>query len=416
MENIGLFLGVARSLGLSGHDMFQTVDLYEAKNLPQVVVTILAIQRLYPTTSPPPPPPPHAQSSQSAAPSPVPSAAPSSSDSTSRLPRAPLLSRQTESPAELSGATTSASVTSAPRTKLPPKGEPKSKSSPRVFTGESEDGLHGRCVTVTVNGVAVALRLGNRLGKGQFGVVYKALNSGTGEVVAIKRIPIVEKDGSSMKDLMGEVELLRSLSHPNITQYHGFAVEGSYLHIVLEYAENGSLLTMIRQFGVLSEPLCCTYTRGILIGLDYLHGKNIAHLDLKCANVLTTKDGTVKLTDFGVSETLTASQRKSNATPGTAYWIAPEIVNLEERLPQSDIWSLGCTVIEMLTGNPPYRDLDQYTALYWIGQREEGPPLPPDLSLALESFLTNCCFVINPLRRATAAQCLTHPWLGAQPD
>lgn len=81
------------------------------------------------------------------------------------------------------------------------------------------------------------------------------------------------------------------------------------------------------------------------------------HCDLKAANILTTKTGNIKLSDFGVSLNLRAMERELNNVAGTPNWMAPEVIELKGASPKSDIWSLGCTVIELLTGRPPYGEI-----------------------------------------------------------
>ena len=95
----------------------------------------------------------------------------------------------------------------------------------------------------------------------------------------------------------------------------------------------------------------------ILEGLHYLHQSDVVHCDLKAANILTTKNGNVKLSDFGVSLNLRAMEREMKDVAGTPNWMAPEVIELKGASPKSDIWSLGCTMIELLTGRPPYADI-----------------------------------------------------------
>jgi serine/threonine protein kinase len=121
------------------------------------------------------------------------------------------------------------------------------------------------------------------------------------------------------------------------------------------YAENGSLGQLIKAFGKLNERLVTGYVVKILEGLHYLHQSDVVHCDLKAANILTTKNGNVKLSDFGVSLNLRELQRKDVA--GTPNWMAPEVIELKGASTKSDIWSLACTVIELLTGRPPYADI-----------------------------------------------------------
>lgn len=99
------------------------------------------------------------------------------------------------------------------------------------------------------------------------------------------------------------------------------------------------------------------YAVKILEGLHYLHRNNVVHCDLKAANILTTEAGNVKLSDFGVSLSLRVMERETKDVVGTPNWMAPEVIELKGPSPKSDIWSLGCTVTELLTGRPPYADI-----------------------------------------------------------
>lgn len=118
----------------------------------------------------------------------------------------------------------------------------------------------------------------------------------------------------------------------------------------------------------------------VLLGLQYLHDQGVIHRDIKGANILTTKDGTVKLADFGVStSTLAGGQDKEAQVVGTPYWMAPEIIQLSGASSASDIWSVGCTVIELLQGKPPYHNLAAMPALFAI-VNDDHPPLPEGIS------------------------------------
>ncbi|KAI9008304.1 kinase-like domain-containing protein [Gaertneriomyces semiglobifer] len=253
-------------------------------------------------------------------------------------------------------------------------------------------------------------QLGSCIGKGQFGSVYQALNIETGQVAAIKRIPLADRK-DRVEDLMQEVELLKSLEHPNIVKYLGFVQEDKYLNIVLEYMECGSLQSIMRKFNrVIPERLAAVYVEHILEGLSYLHEKGVVHCDLKCANILTTKDSTVKLSDFGVSKQLNGVGEDEQAVAGTPYWMAPEIIELKGASTASDIWSLGCTIIEMIDGRPPYLELkNPMTALFRIVE-DEHPPMPEDISEELEDFFMKC-FQRDIGERWTANQLLKHDWI-----
>jgi serine/threonine protein kinase len=132
------------------------------------------------------------------------------------------------------------------------------------------------------------------------------------------------------------------------------------ISIRLRYAENGSLGQTIKAFGKLNERLVASYVVKILEGLFYLHENDVVHCDLKAANILTTKTGNVKLSDFGVSlnlRNLRAMENQMKDVAGTPNWMAPEVIELKGPSFASDIWSLGCTVVELLTGRPPYAEI-----------------------------------------------------------
>lgn len=105
----------------------------------------------------------------------------------------------------------------------------------------------------------------------------------------------------------------------------------------------------------------------MLNGLSYLHSKGIIHRDIKGANILTTKEGVIKLADFGVATKL-SEDKKNNSLAGTPYWMAPEIIEQTQVTSACDIWSLGCTVIELLTGKPPYYEFNQMSVMIKIVQ------------------------------------------------
>jgi serine/threonine protein kinase len=115
----------------------------------------------------------------------------------------------------------------------------------------------------------------------------------------------------------------------------------------------------------------------VLHGLLYLHEQGVIHRDIKGANILTTKEGTVKLADFGVATK--ASGLRESSVVGTPYWMAPEVIELAGATTASDIWSLGCTVIELLDGKPPYYKLQPMPALFRI-VNDDHPPLPESIS------------------------------------
>ncbi|KUI74190.1 Cytokinesis protein sepH [Cytospora mali] len=252
-------------------------------------------------------------------------------------------------------------------------------------------------------------RLGDCIGKGAFGSVYKGFNWGTGEAVAVKQIKIANLPKSELRMIEAEIDLLKNLHHDNIVKYIGFVKSQDCLNIILEYCENGSLHSICKAYGKFPENLVGVYMTQVLQGLQYLHDQGVIHRDIKGANILTTKDGTVKLADFGVSTSTLAGPDKEAQVVGTPYWMAPEIIQLSGATSASDIWSVGCTVIELLQGRPPYHNLAAMPALFAI-VNDDHPPLPEGVSGAARDFLMQC-FQKDPNLRVSARKLLKHPWI-----
>ena len=250
-------------------------------------------------------------------------------------------------------------------------------------------------------------QLGHCLGRGAFGSVYCALNWSTGETVAIKQVRLSDMPKAELNVIMQEIDLLKNLNHPNIVKYHGFVKSADSLYIILEFCEQGSLHSICKNFGKFPENLVALYTAQVLQGLLFLHQQGVIHRDIKGANILTTKEGLVKLADFGVA---TKQQGLAEGSVvGTPYWMAPEVIELSGATTASDIWSLGCTVIELLDGKPPYHKFAPMPALFRI-VNDDHPPLPEGASPLVRDFLMQC-FQKDPNLRISAKKLLKHPWI-----
>jgi len=213
------------------------------------------------------------------------------------------------------------------------------------------------------------------IGKGANGLVYKGLNLTNGMIVAMKEMPISKEE---IKAIKKEINFIKNLDHKNIVKYFDAVVKDHRIYLILEYLEGGSLGTLCKR-SLFSEALIKLYIFQILEGLDYLHKLNIAHRDIKGLNILITKDGKIKIADFGVAVNINENQKTLSAG-GTPYWMAPETANGQDFIStKSDIWSLGCTVIELMTGNPPYAELSPLPALIRIVE-DQHPPLPKNAS------------------------------------
>lgn len=259
---------------------------------------------------------------------------------------------------------------------------------------------------------------GKLIGRGTFGSVYVATNRETGALCAMKEVEIFPDDPKSaecMKQLHQEINVLSQLKHPNIVQYYGSEIVGDRFYIYLEYVYPGSINKYVREHcGAITESVVRNFTRHILSGLAYLHSTKTIHRDIKGANLLVDALGVVKLADFGMAKHL-SGQAADLSLKGSPYWMAPEVLQAVMQKDNSsglafavDIWSLGCTIIEMLNGKPPWSEFEGAAAMFKV--MRESPPVPETLSSEGKDFL-RWCFQRNPAERPPATKLLEHPFL-----
>nr|GMD98168.1 mitogen-activated protein kinase kinase kinase YODA [Ipomoea batatas] len=254
---------------------------------------------------------------------------------------------------------------------------------------------------------------GRLLGRGTFGHVYLGFNSESGEMCAMKEVTLFSDDAKSRESaqqLGQEIAVLSRLRHPNIVRYYGSEMVDDKLYIYLEYVSGGSIYKILQEYGHLGEVAIRSYTQQILSGLAYLHGKSTVHRDIKGANILVDPNGRVKLADFGMAKHITG-QSSPLSFKGSPYWMAPEVIKNANGCNRAvDIWSLGCTVLEMATTKPPWSQYEGVAAMFKIGNSKELPAIPDHLSDEGKNFVRQC-LQRNPHHRPTAAQLLDHPFV-----
>ncbi|KAL8117586.1 mitogen-activated protein kinase kinase kinase 5-like [Apium graveolens] len=259
---------------------------------------------------------------------------------------------------------------------------------------------------------------GKLIGRGTFGSVYVGSDRETGALCAMKEVELVANDQKSaecIRQLEQEIQLLSHLKHPNIVQYYGSETVGDRFYIYLEYVHPGSLVNYIRDHcGTITESIVRNFTRHILSGLAYLHSTKTIHRDIKGANLLVDAYGVVKLADFGMAKHLNG-QAANLSLKGSPYWMAPELLQPDMQNDTGpdlalavDIWSLGCTIIEMMDGKPPWSQYEGPAAMFKV--LKETPPIPETLSPEGKDFLL-CCFRRNPAERPSARMLLEHPFM-----
>ncbi|GAY58412.1 hypothetical protein CUMW_186820, partial [Citrus unshiu] len=218
---------------------------------------------------------------------------------------------------------------------------------------------------------------------------------------AVKEVSLQDQGAQgkqSILQLEQEISLLSQFEQDNIVQYLGTDKDENRLYIFLELVTKGSLANLYQKYH-LSDSQVSSYTRQILNGLAYLHERNVVHRDIKCANILVDASGSAT----------TMNDLKS--CKGTPFWMAPEVVNSKNDGYglTADIWSLGCTVLEMLTRRPPYSHLEGVQALFRIG-KGELPSVPSSLSRDARDFILKC-LQVNPNDRPTVTELMEHPFV-----
>ncbi|AMD19122.1 HBR221Wp [Eremothecium sinecaudum] len=295
------------------------------------------------------------------------------------------------------------------------------KSGSLNFTGKlslSSQGVdfsNGSSFRITLD----ELKFMEELGHGNYGTVSKVLHKPTNVMMAMKEVRL-ELDESKFNQILMELEVLHKCQSPYIVDFYGaFFIEGA-VYMCMELMDGGSLDKTYdhEELGGVEEPQLAFITESVIRGLKELKDvHNVIHRDVKPTNILCSAvQGSVKLCDFGVSGNLVASLAKTNI--GCQSYMAPERIkslnpDMATYSVQSDIWSLGLSIVEMATGAYPYPPETYDNIFSQLSAIVDGPPprLPADrFSSEAQDFVSMCLQKI-PERRPTYGALLEHPWL-----
>ncbi|XP_041467913.1 serine/threonine-protein kinase 3/4-like isoform X3 [Lytechinus variegatus] len=247
-----------------------------------------------------------------------------------------------------------------------------------------------------------------KLGEGSYGSVYKAMHKESGQVLAIKQVPV----DTDLQEIIKEISIMQQCDSTYVVKYYGSYFKNTDLWIVMEYCGAGSVSDIMRRRNkTLNEAEIATILYSTLKGLEYLHFMRKIHRDIKAGNILLNNEGNAKLADFGVAGQLTDTMAKRNTVIGTPFWMAPEVIQEIGYDCKADIWSLGITALEMAEGKPPYAEIHPMRAIFMIPTKP--PPTFRDPEKWSQDFIdfTSKCLIKNPEDRATATDLLQHPFV-----
>lgn len=257
-----------------------------------------------------------------------------------------------------------------------------------------------------------------KIGEGSSGSVYRGFDPKRNVPVAIKRV--VPKSEEDLTLFKFEVAVMSSAFHHNLIKCYDSYKLDENLFIVMELADAGSLTDVLYFLNDrklhLNEPEIAYVCREVLQGLASLHGIKRIHRDIKSDNTLVTREGHVKIADFGFAAQLTSKENKRNTVIGTPFWMAPEVCRGMDYDAKVDVWSTGVLAIECAEGAPPLLHETQMKAMFLIAT--EGPPRlkkPDEWTPDFHDFIDKST-TIDPTKRATAVEMLRHPFLKRAAD
>ena len=254
------------------------------------------------------------------------------------------------------------------------------------------------------------------IGKGTFGIVRKAVHKDNKDLtVAIKTIPKTDSQ-LDYSTLHREIEILKSIDHPNIIKFYDFFDDPSHLHIVMEMCTGGELFDRIVESGTICESKAAQYLKKVMGAVNHLHLLGICHRDLKPQNFLfenKSEDAELKIIDFGLSNKFNNTLGTAVAMKtfvGTPYYIAPEIL-LGNYDIKCDLWSLGVTMYVMLTGEYPFAGENQHEVFTKISSSSVEMDMRPVQGLSKAAVdLLKKLLIKNPQFRIDAKEAIKHPW------
>jgi exonuclease 3'-5' domain-containing protein 1 len=254
------------------------------------------------------------------------------------------------------------------------------------------------------------------LGHGSQGYVEKRLHEPTGTLIALKSINF-KADENFLKALTIELDTLRACDSEFIVKCHGTFYQQGVIGICLEFMDMGSLADIIQTIGPMNELILGYITYQCLRGLEYLHKeKKVIHRDIKPSNLLVNSKGQVKIADFGVSGKINFTLEQKKTWVGTVTYMSPERFQGHPYMNDTDLWSLGLSIVECALGRYPYHDAEGgakeigYFDLMDYILTKPAPKLPATCSEEMKDFIS-ICLRKQTGTRTSASDLLKHPFV-----
>ena len=249
------------------------------------------------------------------------------------------------------------------------------------------------------------------LGEGGYGQALLVKNKEDGQRYVMKKVRLTALKPKDREEALREAQVLSSLRCPNIVEYKESFQERGYFYIIMEFADGGDLAQKIKKRGkqLFSENEIMHDFIQIALAIKYIHDRKILHRDLKAQNVFLTKDGTVKLGDFGIARVLENTFQLCKTQIGTPYYLSPEMCEGKNYNSKTDIWSLGCILYELCTLKHPF-DAANVNGLLMVIIRGKYQPISSYYSQNLKSLVQQL-LTKDPAKRPSINQILGLPFI-----